>query len=76
MGEESENSLGDSPVEGFNWLQSSCGLSDIIICTCMYMCIYIYAAGILVQNFELVKGTLVKGYLVKQNEKELNHDTI
>ena len=40
------------------------------------MCIYIYAAGILVQNFALVKGTLVKGYLVKQNEKELNHDTI
>ena len=41
----------------------------------LYIRIYIYAVGILVQNFELVKGTLVRGYLMKQNEKELNHDT-
>ena len=42
VGQESENSLGDSSVEGSNWLQSSCGLSDIIICTCLYMCIHMY----------------------------------
>ena len=41
----------------------------------LYICVYIYAVGILVQNFELVKCTLVRGYLIKQNEKELNHDT-
>ena len=36
----------------------------------LYICVYIYAVGILVQNFELVKCTLVRGYLIKQNEKE------
>ena len=38
--------------------------------------IYIYAVGIiLVWCFELVKATPVRDYLIKQNEKELNHST-